>query len=373
MAKLEPEMSSRGSEAMTLGRFAAACLVSLMIVGMVTACARRPASSEGRDDDKLLATALRKWEANVQAKRAATTEPQWDEGGASPATRSNLSEALMEAAQAGDAKLVESLLARGADRKILNEALLVAARSEPLVIGGASGQEDIELLYAATARVLLEKGASIEARDEYGRTPLISAAGDGDTAVVKLLLEKSADIEATDTGGRTALIAAACNCPIVDMPDTDDSVRLLLDKGANIEAKDDQGGTALIAAAAWGRASILQILLAKGAQIEARDNHGNTALLISAAGGGYPTAEAVQMLLARGADIEARNNDGDTALMLAASNGGSEDVKIVKMLLNRGADVRTKDKRGRTALDVATGKDRTEIVSLLRAAMEKSP
>lgn len=280
---------------------------------------------------------------------------------------------LIEAAQFGDAKLVKSLLARRVGRKTLNDALFAAARSEPLVID-AYGKvvNDIDPQYAQVARLLLTVGANLEARDTEGRTPLILAAGNGETAVVKLFLAKGAYIEATDENGQTALIRAACDCPIVDMPDTDDSVRLLLARGANIEARDKAGSTALLAAAAWGRTTILQILLDNGAQIEARNNVGSTALIVSAAGGGYPTAEAVRLLLARGVGIEARNDNGDTPLMLAASEGGSEDVEIVRMLLNKRADVRAKNKQGQTALDLALSKHRAQIAPLLRVAQAAS-
>jgi uncharacterized protein len=280
---------------------------------------------------------------------------------------------LVEAAQAGDVKLVESLFARRADRKNLDEALFTAARSESMV-NDPSGKavHEIDLQYARTARLLLNRGANLEARDRNGSTPLILAAGNGETAVVKLFLDRGADIEARDDYGQTPLIRAACDCPSVDMPDTDGSVGLLLTRGANIEARDKEGSTALMAAAAWGRTWILQILLDNGAQIEARNSDGNTALIISAAGGGYPTAEAVQLPLKRGAGIEARNDNGDTPLMLAASRGGSEDVEIVRMLLNTRANVRAKNKQGHTALDLALSKRRTQIVPLLGVALAAS-
>ena len=308
----------------------------------------------------------------MEAKRAAT-DLQRERDRAAADARANALAPIMEAAGYADAREMKALLARGADRKTLNEALLLVSRSEPLVVG-ANGEEmkDASRPYAATARLLLEKGASLEARDKDGSTPLLLAATYGETGVVKLFLDKGAKIEATNTYGQTALIAAACNCPAIDMPDTADSVRLLLENGADIEARDQEGGTPLMAAAGWGRQWIVQILLDKGARIEATDNQGNTALLISARGQGIPTADAVEMLLARGADMEVKNNNGETALMLAASYGGFEDIKIVKMLLSRGADVRAKDAKGRTALDLAMGKDRKGTASLLRAASAKS-
>jgi hypothetical protein len=372
MAELESEMSSRGSEVMTLAQFAVVAVFSLMIGGAITACTRWSADPDQTTRDKVFADAVRKLRADVEAKRAAA-DFQKERDQAAADARANALPPLLEAARFADAKEVKALLAQGADRKTLNEALLLVSRSEPLVIS-PNGEEPktASLPYAATARLLLGKGASLELRDKNGSTPLLYAAGNGETAVVKLFLDRGAKIEETDSDGRTALIAAACNCAAIDMPDTADSVRLLLENGADIEAKDKQGETALMAAAGWGRTWIVQILLDMGAQIEARNDEGYTALLISAQGQGYPTADAVQMLLARGADIEARNNKGETALMLAASSGGSEYVKIVKMLLNRGADARAQVPDGRTAYSMAVGKGRTELASLLRAAAAKS-
>jgi uncharacterized protein len=371
MAVVQPKMPRHALEAAVVTRFAAITIVSLMIGDALAGCAQRSASSEKRDNDRLLAQ-LHRLASDAEAKRTDAAAARAVNAEASEANRTNRQPPLVDAAQFGDLDLVQSLLARGADRKALNEALFTTARSEPLVVDatgdGRKGQRQFDRRYAAIADLLLRKGARIKIRDEYGDTPFTAAAGNGETAVVKLLIQEGADIETTDIHGRTALIRAACMCPIVDMPDTDDAVRLLLDRGANIEARDNQGRRALMAAATWGRAWILQILLDKGAQIEAKDNRGDTALLISAQGSALPSANAVHVLLARGADIAARNDKGETALIVAASSrNGFEDTKVVKMLLRRGSDVHAKDKKGHTALDAAIG-GRTEIVALLRTA-----
>jgi len=369
MVEMESQVPSRGSGALTLVQFAVA-VFSLIIGGAITACTQRTADPDQFAHDKVFANAVRKLQADREAKRAAA-QLQKERDQAAADARANALPPLLAAAQYADAKEVKALL-QGPGRKMLNEALLLVSHSEPLTVD-TKGEEDktASLPFAATARLLLDKGANLEVRDKYGATPLLYAAGYGETAVVKLFLDRGAKVDFANPNGRTALIAAACNCPIVDMPDTADSVRLLLENGADIEAKDKQGETALMAAAGWGRTWIVKILLDSGAQLEARNNEGYTALLISAEGGTYPTADAVQALLARGADIEARNNQGETSLMLASSSGGFEDVKIVKMLLKRGADARAQDLKGLTAYQMAVAKRRPEIAALLRAEAAK--
>jgi ankyrin repeat protein len=291
--------------------------------------------------------------------------------------------ALIEAAGEGNATKVTLVLERGTDLKAKNESLFAMGRSRPLVlqmpttaepIHNQNQEQDVTVGFplendTAIVRLLLDQGANIESRDEEGATPLMVAAEHGQSGVVRALLEKGAEVAARDTYGNTALIGAACECAVVDMSETLESMRLLLGKGANINAKNKTGTTALMAAASAGRSANIQLLLDKGANIEAKDSHGDTALLLSASGSGLPSADATKMLLARGANLEARNNDGDTALILAASKGGYEDAATVRLLLNRGANVGVENKHGQTALDQALKNHRGETVPLLRKGM----
>ncbi|KAL6402688.1 hypothetical protein AUP68_14144 [Ilyonectria robusta] len=64
--------------------------------------------------------------------------------------------------------------------------------------------------HRVVVKLLLEKGAEIEAKDsEHGRTPLSWAALNGHEASVKLLLEKGADVESKDEDGWMPLWWAA--------------------------------------------------------------------------------------------------------------------------------------------------------------------
>ena len=59
------------------------------------------------------------------------------------------------------------------------------------------------------ARSLLKSSAQVDMRDDAGNTPLILACQAGHGRLIKLLLRKGADINACNSIGRTALQAAA--------------------------------------------------------------------------------------------------------------------------------------------------------------------
>lgn len=75
-----------------------------------------------------------------------------------------------------DLRVVRLLLARGADPNV------PAWDGTPLHRASQSGRIEI-------VRLLVERGASIEVRDNQGRTPMDVASGEQRDEIVKLLLE----------------------------------------------------------------------------------------------------------------------------------------------------------------------------------------
>ena len=253
---------------------------------------------------------------------------------------------LQAAAGRGNTDAVVLFLARGATIEQKNLALLEAAHGLPIAImevaGGPDGNSvkrrysekpDPDSPAARTIRLLLQNGAEIESTsDEYGEaaTPLIVAASYGETDAVNELLKNGARVDATDKDGDTPLIAAACDCVIIDMPDTYESVKLLLEKHANPNARNTAGRTALMAAVDWSRTANMQLLLDNGAAVDARDNDGNTALMNAASGGAIDKMPALKLLLQSGADVSVENDKGQTALVIARENHQDDAVRLLE-------------------------------------------
>jgi ankyrin repeat protein len=112
---------------------------------------------------------------------------------------------------------------------------------------------NIPQLFHDVARLLLEHGADVNARNEHGSAPLHGAAGAGRVDVVRVLLEHGANVGAENCEGKTPLHAAAENERV-------DVVRVLLEHGANAGTEDEEGRTPLQIASAMGYDEIVRLL-----------------------------------------------------------------------------------------------------------------
>lgn len=128
-----------------------------------------------------------------------------------------------------------------------------------LLAGAGLGQDQGDELRRAASegdvarvKALLDAGADVNAKNDYGGTPLSFACDRGRTEVVQLLLERGADPNTKDTFyGASPLTWAA-------MKKRPEIVGLLLDKGA--QGADD----ALTSAVFQGEAEIVKVVLEKG-------------------------------------------------------------------------------------------------------------
>jgi ankyrin repeat protein len=175
-----------------------------------------------------------------------------------------------------------------------------------------------------------------------GSTPLLAASYNGYVEIVKLLLDKGADINAKSGDGYTALILASAyghaksgyiilNKNIFASPNRyTEIVKLLLDKGADINERDSDNATALLRASQNGLMEVVKLLLNKGADVNVRNINDATPLMVASTGG---HTEIVKLLLVKGADLNVKTKiDGVdyTALKIAKKKGWKEIITILE-------------------------------------------
>jgi len=190
---------------------------------------------------------------------------------------------LGAAVRSGDIKVVKLLLERGADPNDSNNiggprAMSAKRESEinkidgtPLVspiLGLQFGNNGgTPLMYAALARntevikLLLGKGADVNARHNRNGTALMLAAQMGDPGTTRLLLEKGAEVNVRDEYGYTALMCAAAS-----ESNDPELIKAFLARGAEINVKAKDGETALTLAGRKGRTEMVGLLKQAGAK-----------------------------------------------------------------------------------------------------------
>jgi ankyrin repeat protein len=324
--------------------------------------------------------------------------------------------ALMWAVREDRPELVRLLLARGASLEMKTRTGAKPAVRPPGAGGGSHGVGIVRggvppqgeqpptpggmsaLSFAAregrleAARLLLDAGADVNARDANGISPLVMAITNRHTPVAALLLSRGADPNAADWWGRTPLWSA------VDMRNLDldsrtlengvdrgpvlELIEALIAKGADVNARvkefppqrrfmmplgslawvDFTGQTPFLRASLSADVPLMKLLLAKGADPNIPTFNGTTALMAAAGvnwviGQTYSESpamylEAVTLCLELGGDVNAVNAMG-LAAVHGAANRGSDD--IIELLARNGARLDVKDKEGRTPMTWAEG------------------
>eukprot|EP00116_Pleurobrachia_bachei_P004026 sb/3464288/ len=92
--------------------------------------------------------------------------------------------------------------------------------------------------HAKIVEYLSEESAEVNAKNQYGWTPMDCAAAHGQTKCLIALLDSGAMVDPTDRAKTTPLHLAARNGHV-------DSVLYLMDNGANVRLTDDDGNNAL--------------------------------------------------------------------------------------------------------------------------------
>ena len=283
---------------------------------------------------------------------------------------------------------VKKCLAAGADINEKNEngdtPLHIAVRTDLYDLGIMKDANGKHRIYTSAKRVdkdanpgpnrtivpiLLELGADVNAKNNKGETPLVSAT---DYDMVKLLLEHGAAPNVQDANGDTPLHMAA-------LVGNKKSIRFLLEHGANPAMKNHSGFTPFGLALTFGNTdmadflrtitdvnktnsseelnialvkairgdwSALSALIDYGADVNFVEESGDS-VLMDAVNRGNPTW-LIQKLIDAGADVNFINKSGDSVLMKATHSNNS--AQIVKLLIDAGVNINATDKLGKSAL-----------------------
>jgi quinoprotein dehydrogenase-associated probable ABC transporter substrate-binding protein len=204
-------------------------------------------------------------------------------------------------------------------------------------------------------RLLVKKGADINARDLQGYAPIHTAARKRHADQVKLFAELGANVNEPDSDGMTPLQHAVMRNHVP-------TVKALLERGADIEGKNSQDYSPLAIALAEAKYETAKELLEAGAHIDTRAGPDDlTPLMIISSQvrpgegtmflpGSVRPIDIARDLIKRGADINAQSKSGITALMIAAARNVAP---MIGLLMQAGAKPELKSAQGQTAADIA--------------------
>jgi ankyrin repeat protein len=323
------------------------------------------------------------------------------------------------AVRADDLAKVDKLLAAGADAKAANRygitpLYLACENANPAIIerllkagadpNSTSTEGETALMtvartgVVAAAKVLLDHGAKVDAREEWhGQTALMWAVNEEHPAMIRELIAHGADVNAVSninkwerqntaeprekwlpSGGLTPLLFAARQGCV-------ECEQVLLDAGAKINTVDPDGISPVLIAIINGHYDAAGFLLNNGADPNLADETGRTALFSAVDFNTMPASnrpspkvidnklsslDLIALLLDKGANVNAqlkkqqpyrvkldRGDDtmlttGTTPLLRAAKAG---DVPAMRLLLAKGADPKLATRAGITPLMAAAG------------------
>ena len=238
-----------------------------------------------------------------------------------------------------------------------------------------------------TVKVLVDSGADVNQRSEFGWTALLVATQNRYYKIGLFLLDHGADPNIANEGGWSPLYIATDNRNIeggdypVRKPDMDhlDYIKRLFVANANPNLRmrsstetrtifthqwlQEEGATPFLRAAQSGDIVLLKLLLEHGADPKITTDTKVTPLMV-ASGIGWvegvtyewspkETLETVKMLLDLGADVNAQDLiDGRTALMGAAHKGRND---VIELLVQHGADLSMRDIGSRDTINSLAG------------------
>lgn len=211
------------------------------------------------------------------------------------------------------------------------------------------------------AEQLLKQGHDVNVKDATSLTPLMIAAGLGNSQMVELLLTAGADVYVLDSQMGASALHKAAQSGVVDV------AKLLVQRGAFVNAQSPILGSTPLHDAIWHKKpQIVAYLLEQGARTEVKTHSGLKPMDIAKT---YQLTEITRLLQER-QQIEAQKLEAQKLMVAVKKN----DVAEVKKLIAQGVDINERAPMlntaddGHTPLLVAARDGYTDIVRELLQA-----
>ncbi len=265
-------------------------------------------------------------------------------------------------------KMVKRYLSTGGKQKVVDDALLNACfwgqdtkiialakgganpntryhyeNSTPLIMAVSESQPNSSVTLEAV-QALLDAGANINDKNEYGWTALTAACYNQNyqnperSKFIELLLKSGADV-------KDALYDISFDHV------TPEIIQEMIRLGANVKAKNKEGDTPLHAC--WNPRNC-KVLLDAGANINAKNKKGETPLISVLNETWYggvkkqKLPELCDLYIQNGAYLKTFDKYGKSALYYAVKGHLKE---CVESFLKAGVDINAKDKKGKTVIE----------------------
>jgi ankyrin repeat protein len=169
-------------------------------------------------------------------------------------------ELLLDASYALDERVIVAALRAGAEPNARSKSIGGQGSETPLhraVRGHGDGS------FERVAKILIDAGADVRARNAAKDTPLHSALYESERRAI-VLIGLGMDPSVLDDASQPMLVKAI----LLNMMDL---AEVLLDRGVPIDVRDEQGQSALLVATKEGRIPAVRFLLERGADPNAPD------------------------------------------------------------------------------------------------------
>ncbi|XP_065582552.1 protein TANC2-like isoform X2 [Artemia franciscana] len=242
--------------------------------------------------------------------------------------------------------------------------LLLLSGGSPDHITEYNSNSPLLCIYAAEGNIdmvslLIEFGATIDASNNAGQTPLILASRNGQCDVVRVLIQHGANLNLADNDGMSPLVHAA-SCGHLNIV----GYLISCDWPSGEPTMAEVAQQALVAAASKGHTQIVEFLLDMSeVRVNLNDSHTGDTALAAACRHGHN--ETVAILIKRGANVAATNLQEVPPILIAVQEGHWETAGLILQNSTIPALVDQPDATGKTALMAAAAEGHTALIELL--------